>query len=149
MTRTFSKAYALGGVRLGWAYCPQDVADVLNRVRGPFNVSLPAQAAGIAALEDASFLAVSRDHNSAWLPWLSEKIRATELTVYPSVANFVLVRFPDDASQNAAAAIAFLNDGGIIPRETSANGLPECIRITIGTEAENRAVAAAINEFMS
>ena len=149
MTRTFSKAYALGGVRLGWAYCPQDVADVLNRVRGPFNVSLPAQAAGIAALEDASFLAVSRDHNSAWLPWLSEKIRATELTVYPSVANFVLVRFPDDASQNAAAAIAFLNDRGIIPRETSANGLPECIRITIGTEAENRAVAAALNEFMS
>ncbi len=149
MTRTFSKAYALGGVRLGWAYCPQEVADVLNRVRGPFNVSLPAQAAGVAALEDASFLAVSRDHNSAWLPWLSERIRATGLTVYPSVANFVLVRFPDDDGHDAAAAIAFLNDRGIIPRETAANGLPGCIRITIGTEAENRAVAAALTEFMS
>ncbi len=149
MTRTFSKAYALGGVRLGWAYCPRAVADVLNRVRGPFNVSLPAQAAGLAALEDSPFLAVSRDHNSTWLPWLSERIAATGLTVYPSVANFVLVRFPDDAAHDAAAAIAFLNGRGIIPRETVANGLPGCIRITIGTEAENRAVAAALDEFMS
>ncbi len=149
MTRTFSKAYALGGVRLGWAYCPREVADVLNRVRGPFNVSLPAQAAGIAALEDESFLAVSRDHNSAWLPWLSERIGATGLTVYPSVANFVLVRFPDGNAHDAAAAISFLNERGIIPRETVANGLPGCIRITIGTEAENRAVAAALAEFMS
>jgi histidinol-phosphate aminotransferase len=149
MTRTFSKAYALGGARLGWAYCPQAVADVLNRVRGPFNVSLPAQAAGVAALEDSAFLAVSRDHNSAWLPWLSERIAATGLTVYPSVANFVLVRFPDDGARNAAAAIAFLNARGIIPRETVANGLPGCIRISIGTEAENRAVAAALRDFMS
>lgn len=149
MTRTFSKAYALGGVRLGWAYCPQPVADVLNRVRGPFNVSLPAQAAGIAALEDTSFLAISRDHNATWLPWLSERIAATGLTVYPSVANFVLVRFPDDEARNAAAAIAFLNARGIIPRETHANGLPGCIRISIGTESENRAVAAAIEAFMS
>jgi histidinol-phosphate aminotransferase len=125
------------------------VADVLNRVRGPFNVSLPAQAAGLAALEDSPFLAVSRDHNSTWLPWLSERIAATGLTVYPSVANFVLVRFPDDAAHDAAAAIAFLNGRGIIPRETVANGLPGCIRITIGTEAENRAVAAALDEFMS
>jgi histidinol-phosphate aminotransferase len=149
MTRTFSKAYALGGMRLGWAYCPPDVADVLNRVRGPFNVSLPAQVAGVAALDDTSFLAVSRDHNSTWLPWLSERIRATGLIVHPSVANFVLVRFPEDNGHNAAAAIAFLNDRGIIPRETVANGLPGCIRITIGTEAENRAVAATLVEFMS
>lgn len=149
MTRTFSKAYALGGMRLGWAYCPPDVADVLNRVRGPFNVSLPAQVAGIAALDDTSFLAVSRDHNSTWLPWLSERISATGLIVYPSVANFILVRFPEGDGRNAAAAIAFLNDRGIIPRETVANRLPGCIRITIGTEAENRAVAAALAEFMS
>jgi histidinol-phosphate aminotransferase len=149
MTRTFSKAYALGGARLGWAYCPPEIADVLNRVRGPFNVSLPAQAAGLAALEDSSFLAVSRDHNATWLPWLSDRIRETGLTVYPSVANFILVRFPDDERRNAAAAIAFLHSRGIIPRETAANGLPGCIRISIGTEAENRAVAAAITEFMS
>lgn len=149
MTRTFSKAYALGGVRLGWAYCPQAVADVLNRLRGPFNVSAPAQAAGIAALGDTAFLAISRDHNAAWRPWLAERIRATGLMVYPSVANFVLVRFPDDGARSAAAAIAFLNTRGIIPRETVANGLPGCIRITIGTEAENRAVAAALDEFMA
>ena len=149
MTRTFSKAYALGGARLAWAYCPPPIADVLNRLRAPFNVATPAQAAGIATLEDTAFLAVSRDHNATWLPWLSGRIRETGLTVYPSVANFVLVRFPDDPERNAAAALDFLNARGIIPRETHANGLPGCVRITIGREDEMRAVAASITEFMS
>lgn len=148
MTRTFSKAYALGGLRLGWAYCPASVADVLNRVRGPFNVSSAAQAAGIAALEDRPFLAVSRDHNSTWLPWLSERISETGLVVYPSVANFVLVRFPETPGRDAATAIEFLNARGIIPRETHANGLPGCVRISIGREHEMRAVADAIARFM-
>ena len=148
MTRTFSKAYALGGVRLGWAYCPATIADILNRVRAPFNVSSAAQAAGIAALEDTAFLAVSRDHNAIWLPWLSERIAETGLTVYPSVANFVLVRFPDEPGRDAASALKFLNGRGIIPRETHANGLPGCVRITIGREDEMRAVAAAVAEFM-
>lgn len=149
MTRTFSKAYALGGVRLGWCYCPSAIADVLNRARAPFNVAMPAQVAGIAAIEDSAFLAVSRDHNAAWLPWFADRIRATGLTVYPSVANFVLVRFPDDGGRDAGAAIDFLGRRGIIPRETDANGLPGCLRITIGRESEMRAVADALDAFMA
>ena len=74
MTRTFSKIYALGGMRMGWAYCPAMIADVLNRIRPPFNVTSAAQAAGIAAVNDIEFLTRSRDHNTAWLPWLSERL---------------------------------------------------------------------------
>ncbi len=148
MTRTFSKAYALGGARLGWAYCPPAIADVLNRIRGPFNVSMPAQAAGVAALRDTEFLAKSRDHNATWLPWLSERLTATGLAVYPSIGNFVLVRFPEDAEHNALAAINFMQGRGIIPRDTSGVGLPGCLRITIGREDEMRAVADALTDFM-
>ncbi|NQU71671.1 MAG: aminotransferase class I/II-fold pyridoxal phosphate-dependent enzyme, partial [Rhodospirillales bacterium] len=149
MTRTFSKAYALGGARLGWAYCPPAIADVLNRIRGPFNVGLPAQAAGVAALRDTEFLAKSRDHNATWLPWLSERLTASGLTVYPSIGNFVLVRFPDDAAHNAQAAINFMQGRGIIPRDTSGVGLPGCLRITIGRGDEMRAVADALTDFMA
>lgn len=148
MTRTFSKIYAMGGLRLGWAYCPASVADVMNRVRNPFNVTSAAQVAGIAALADTEFLAKSRDHNSAWLPWLTERLTEIGLTVYPSVANFVLVRFPDDPTRNSSAALKHFMSKGIIPRETVGNGLPGCLRITIGTEDEMRAVADAAAEFM-
>ena len=96
MLRTFSKIYALAGLRLGWAYCPPAIADVLNRVRGPFNVSTPALAAGVAALEDAEALERARAHNDRWLPWLSERLAALGLPLTPSVGNFVLPRFPDE-----------------------------------------------------
>lgn len=149
MTRTFSKAYGLGGARLGWAYCPPPIADVLNRIRGPFNVTSGAQVAGVAALRDTAFLAVSRDHNATWLPWLGDRLRAAGLEVFPSVANFILVRFPDDHVHNSSAALAFLQGRGIIPRETDSVGLPGYLRITIGREYEMRAVADAIDEFMA
>src|SRR2546429_4530829 len=92
MLRTFSKIYALAGLRLGWAYCPPAIADVLNRVRGPFNVSAAAQAAGVAAVEDVEALNRARAHNERWLPWFSERLAALGLRLTPSVANFVLAR---------------------------------------------------------
>ncbi len=147
MTRTFSKAYAMAALRLGWAYCPPAVADVLNRLRAPFNVSSAAQVAGIAALGDTAHLAATRDHNSVWLPWLSERFRAAGLTVYPSVANFVLVRFPEGNRHDADAAMRFLNRHGIIPRQTGGYGLPGCLRFTIGGEDEMRACADAVDAF--
>src|SRR5437660_6856257 len=88
MLRTFSKIYALAGLRLGWAYCPPAVADVLNRIRGPFNVSAPALAAGVAAIEDVAALTRARAHNDKWLPWLSEQLTAPGLQLTPSGANF-------------------------------------------------------------
>jgi histidinol-phosphate aminotransferase len=148
MTRTFSKIYAMGGLRLGWMYGPPAIIDVMHRLRSPFSVSSAAQAAGVAALEDTAFIAASRDHNATWLPWLTERLREAGLTVHPSVANFVLVRFPKDGGRDAASAMTFLNARGIIPRQTVVYKLPDCLRITIGREDEMRAVAAALAEFM-
>ena len=147
MTRTFSKIYALGGARLGWAYCPPAIADVLNRVRGPFNVASPAQAAGVAAVRDTGFVARSRDHNAAWLPWITGRVHAAGLKTTPSVANFILVEFPATPGRDAEAALRFLAGRGIIARRTAGNRLPRHLRITIGTEAEMRALADAIDAF--
>src|SRR5262249_1118204 len=74
-TRTFSKIFGLAALRLGWAYCPPAVADVLNRIRGPFNVPAPAQAAGVAALADRAHTAKAKAHNDYWLPWFAQRMR--------------------------------------------------------------------------
>lgn len=147
MTRTFSKIYGLGGVRLGWAYCPEPIADVLHRIRSPFNINAPAQAAGIAAVEDTDFLARSRDHNAAWLPWISERIAAAGFPVTPSVGNFVLVEFAAEEGRNAEAALAHLARYGLIPRAVAGNRLPGHLRITVGLEDEMRTLVEAIEAF--
>jgi histidinol-phosphate aminotransferase len=147
VTRTFSKIYGMGGMRLGWAYCPAPIADVLNRTRGPFNVSGPALAAGEAAVEDTDFLRMAYQHNLQWRAWLGEKLELNSLTVIPSVANFLLVRFADVT--DAQAADAFLRSKGIIVRAVGAYGLPDCLRITIGREEEVRAAADALAEYRS
>jgi histidinol-phosphate aminotransferase len=139
----------LARLRLGWAYCPPEIADVLNRIRGPFNVSAPALAAGLAAVEDVAALARARAHNDQWLPWLSERLKAIGLELTPSVGNFVLARFPKEPRKNADAAFAFLQKRGILVRQMGGYGLLECLRITIGTGEEMEAVAAALTEFMA
>jgi histidinol-phosphate aminotransferase len=149
MLRTFSKIYALGGLRLGWAYCPPAIADALNRVRSPFNVSAAAQAAGVAAVEDVEAFNRARAHNDRWLPWFSERLAALGLGLTPSVANFVLARFPDDPGRSADAAFAFLQSRGILTRKMAGYGLPQHLRITIGTGPEMETVAAALCEFMA
>ena len=149
MTRTFSKIYGLAGLRLGWAYCPASVADVLHRIRGPFNVGSPAQMAGVEAVRDQAHVARAREHNSRWLARLPDMLRQRGLKVTPSVANFVLVHFPDDPKRNAKAAEAFLNARGIIVRNVTNYGLPHCLRITLGLDHEMEAVADALEELMS
>ncbi len=151
MTRTFSKIYGLGGVRLGWAYCPAGIADVLNRLRGPFNVSAPAMAAGLAALADTDFINTAKDHNETWLAWTREQLQDLGLEMPPSAGNFVLARFPEEPGRNAdiaEAADRFLKDRGIIVRRMAAYGLDDCLRITIGQEDEMRAVVGALKEFL-
>ncbi len=147
--RTFSKIYGLAALRLGWAYCAPDVADVLNRVRGPFNVTGPALAAGEAAVADGAHVAAARRHNDRWLPWLCAEIAKLGLTAHPTVANFVLVEFPPQAGRDADAANAFLMGRGIIPRTMSEYRLPGCLRFSVGLDDEMPAVAAALAEFMS
>jgi len=147
MLRTFSKIYALAGLRIGWGYFGAPVAGVLNRVRGVFNINLPAQAAAVAALEDVTALDRAREHNDIWRPWLERELAALGLAANPGVANFVLVRLPA-VPKNSDAAFAFLKSRGILTRQLGAYGLPEHLRITIGTEEEMRAVVAAIADFL-
>ena len=148
MTRTFSKIYGMAGLRLGWAYLPAPVADVLNRIRGPFNVSTLQQLAGIAAITDRAHLARAVAHNTQWLAWVTQQIRKTGLRVDDSAANFVLIHFPK-GEKNCEAADAFLNQGGVIVRAVASYGLPDCLRMTIGTEEENRAAVDLIQKFMA
>jgi histidinol-phosphate aminotransferase len=148
MLRTFSKIYALAGLRLGWGYFPPEIADVLNRVRGPFNVSAPALAAGLAALHDTEALARARAHNDRWQPWLNERMASLGLDPTPSVGNFVLPRFPE-GRRDADAAFRFLQSRGILTRKMGGYGLPDRIRITVGTGEENEKVAATLAEFMA
>lgn len=147
MTRTFSKIYGLGGLRLGWMYGPAGIVDVMSRLRQPFNVNLPAQIAGIAALEDISHTDASRTNNDIWLPWLSAELTKLGLEPVPSVGNFVLVGF--GSKERAVAANEWLMNDGLIPRLVAGYGLPEHLRITVGTEAEVKAVQASLARFVA
>ena len=149
MCRTFSKIFALGGLRLGWAYCPPAIADVLNRVRNPFNVAAPTLAAGVAALEDVPIFDLTRRHNDYWLAWTSDELTRLGLAVIPSVCNFVLVRFAPVPGADAAAADAFLRSRGLLVRAVGSYGLGDCLRITIGTGEENQAVVRALSDFVA
>jgi histidinol-phosphate aminotransferase len=148
MTRTFSKIHGLAGLRLGWMYGPAHVVDAINRIRGPFNVNLPAIAAGIAAIEDSAHQERSREHNSRWLPWLTEEIGKLGLKVTPSVANFVLIHFPEQKGRTAADVNAFLMKRGLILRQVGAYKLPNALRMSVGTEEANRLVVKALADFL-
>jgi histidinol-phosphate aminotransferase len=145
MTRTFSKIFGLGGARLGWAYGPPAVVDVLNRARAPFNVSGMVAAAAIAALADPGWVAQSRARNTAARNKLAARLGACGISVHPAAANFVLADF--ETPERAMAADAFLRARGIIVRAVKSYGLPSCLRITIGTDEECGLVAAALEEF--
>jgi histidinol-phosphate aminotransferase len=145
MTRTFSKMFGLGGMRIGWCYAPPAVVDVLNRVRGPFNVSVAAQAAAIAALAEPGWVEQSRAHNAEWRQRLSDGLTAAGIRVWPSEGNFVLADFVEVA--RADAADAFLRGRGIIVRKVAGYGLPHCLRITVGTADETGLVIEALTEF--
>ena len=145
MTRTFSKVFALGGVRLGWAYAPPEVVDILNRVRGPFNVNAAALAAGLAALAEPGWVERSVAHNTEWRAKLSEALRAAGLAVYPSHGNFVLVDFGSAA--RARAADEALRARGVIVRGVGVYGLAHCLRVTVGTAEECGMVIEALTAF--
>ena len=146
VTRTFSKLHGLAAVRIGWAYCPPQVADALERIRAPFNTSTAAQLAAVAALGDEDFQARSRKHVLLWRPWLTQQLGGLGLEVVPSQANFVLVGFPP--GKRAADAEALLASRGYIVRGVANYGLPDHLRITVGLEKHNRDVVEALEAFM-
>ncbi|MGA7373710.1 MAG: histidinol-phosphate transaminase [Methyloceanibacter sp.] len=148
MTRTFSKIYGLAALRIGWVYCPETIADAVNRIRGPFNVSGPAIAAGVSALEDRAGVARAVEHNEIWLARMAEALSALGLTVTPSAANFLLVHFPRANGHSVVDADKLLQSRRIILRRVEEYGFPDALRMTIGTEEENLAVLDALKSFM-
>jgi histidinol-phosphate aminotransferase len=149
MTRTFSKIHGLAALRLGWMFGPAHVVDAVNRIRGPFNVNSAAIAAGIAAIEDVEHQEKSREHNTRWLGWLYQEIGKLGLKVTPSVANFLLIHFPETKGRTAKDADAFLTARGLILRQVGAYKLPNALRMTVGSEEANRLVVAALKEFLN
>jgi len=142
MTRTFSKIHGLAALRLGWAYCPPGVADVLNRLRGPFNVSAPALAAGVAAIQDQEYQAHCREQNSRARAAFVEGLKRLNLRAEPSQGNFVLVRFGD-----AGSAAEHLKSHGILVRRMESYGLPGHLRITIGSHEDMTRVLEALASY--
>lgn len=149
MTRTFSKAYGLPALRLGWGYGPAHIMDALNRIRGPFNMNAAALAAGTAAVRDQAFLDNAVAHNEKWLPWVTNELRQFGLEVTPSVGNFVLIHFPEEDGQRAADADAFLLERGCVLRQVKAYGFDNALRMSIGSEEANKDVVAALAEFLN
>ena len=148
MTRTFSKVYGLAALRIGWMYAPAEIVDAVNRVRGPFNVNAAAIAAGAAAVRDRAHVDKAIAHNDQWLPKVTETLQSLGLTVTPSVGNFVLIHFPDDPARNAEAADAYLTARGYILRRVTGYGLPNALRMTIGSAEANQGVLDALTEFL-
>lgn len=146
MTRTFSKIYGLGGLRVGWGYGPRAVIDVLSRIRGPFNVNAAALAAAEAAARDRGWVARCRAENAKWRDYLQRELSALGLACDPSAANFVLARFGTEAE--ADAAWEALARAGLIVRHVKGYGLPEALRITVGKGADCKRLVAALKEHL-
>lgn len=149
MTHTFSKIHGLAALRVGWMFGPANIVDAVNRIRGPFNVSTPAMLAAKAAIEDTAHIRMSREHNARWRDRLSEEITRLGLKVTPSVANFVLIHFPETGARTAAKADAFLTSRGLVLRALGNYKLPHALRLTIGTDEANELVLATLRDFMS
>ena len=148
MTRTFSKIYGLAALRVGWAYAPRTIIEVLERVRGPFNVNAMAIAAGAAAMRDRAHMARAVAHNETWIGWLTQELTALGLRVTPSVGNFVLIHFPDTRGKTAGEADVFLTQRGLILRAVAGYGFPNALRMSVGLEDSNRAVVDALRQFL-
>ena len=147
ITRTFSKLHGLAALRVGWGYGPRAVIEAMDRIRLPFNVSIPAQEAAVAALADEDFQKRSLELVWRWRPWLTQQLGGLGLEVTPSSANFVLVHFPTTPGRTAAEAEAFLAKKGLLVRHVGSYGLPNALRITIGLEEHNRALIEGLREF--
>ena len=145
MTRTFSKIYGLGGLRIGYGYANQQIVDILMRIRGPFNLSAPALAAAEAAMRDIAHTEKCRTDNAKQREWMAGALAEIGLPSDTSTANFILVRF---GSEDAAKACNdHLSGLGILVRYVGGYGLPNCLRITVGDEASCRRVVHAIGQF--
>lgn len=148
MTRTFSKIYGLANLRVGWAFGPQGLIETLERIRSPFNINGAAIAAAAEAMRDVAHTKAAQDHNTRWMGVAVQRLRALGLEITGECGNFVLPKFPEVPGKTAADADAFLQRQGIIVRRVANYGLPNHLRITLGTDEEMEAVLSALTKFM-
>ena len=146
VTRTFSKIYGLAAARVGWGYFPAAMAETVNRIRYPFNVTASAQAVAQAALADAAFTQAARDHNDHWRPWLAKELGALGFAVTPSAGNFLLVHLPNAA--DAGEIYNSLLKQGVIVRPLAAYSLPKALRISVGMDSGNRTLVRFLGNFL-
>jgi len=137
MTRTFSKIYGLGGLRVGWAYAPPSIIDVMNRVRGPFNVSASGLMAAEAALADQDFVVKNRRHNDEEMARMVQALRGAGLYVRTTEANFLLVELADEAQ--AWDLLVTAEKAGVLVRGLESSNLPHMVRVSIGEREANDA----------
>ena len=148
ITRTFSKLYGLAGLRVGWSYAPAHVVDALEKVRMPFNVNLPAQAAAIAAIEDDAFTEASLAHNDTELARVSDELKKLGLPIIDGVGNFVVVEFPTTKGKTAAEALEHCKNNGVTLRGLAGYKMPNHLRISIGTVDGNNAALRLLKDFL-
>jgi histidinol-phosphate aminotransferase len=149
VTRTFSKIYGLAAERIGWGYGSAEAVAAMHRIRAPFNITIAGQNAAIAALADTDFVDYSRAHNAKWRAWLADEVAKmgnAGLRAVPSKTNFLLILF--EGPVTAERAYKKLMDAGFLTRWLPGQGLPNGLRISIGTEDETRGVAAALRQIV-
>jgi histidinol-phosphate aminotransferase len=148
MLRTFSKLHGLASLRLGWGYCSNYILNNLMKVRGPFSVNLAAILAGTAAINDIDFQNKSIEHNIKWMNWLEKELKKLNLSFQTSATNFLLIKFSNETQFNAQSAEKFLASRGILVRGMSVYNLPSYLRVSLGTEEENRTLIKELKSFL-
>ena len=148
MLRTFSKLHGLASLRLGWGYCSNYILNNLMKVRGPFSVNLAAILAGTAAINDIDFQNKSIEHNIKWMSWLEKELKKLNLSFQTSATNFLLIKFSNETQFNAQSAEKFLASRGILVRGMSVYNLPSYLRVSLGTEEENRTLIKELKSFL-
>jgi histidinol-phosphate aminotransferase len=143
MLRTFSKAYSLAALRLGWGYFPLSVADVLNRVRAPFNINVAAEYAGMAAVMDKEHLQKSLNYNKKWRDYLTRTLSELGFPVVPSQANFLIMHTGDKTT----AVYDDLAAKDIYVRKVKSYGLPDYLRVSVGEEKAIEALVGALRKY--
>jgi histidinol-phosphate aminotransferase len=146
MLRTFSKIYGLASLRLGWSYSSKYIAQILNKSRGPFNVSGASIVAGRAAIEDEDFIIKSQNYNNQHLVILKKQLKEIGLKTYPSIANFILIDFKEVSI--CKQVNEYLLENGVIVRDLKVYNLPTCLRMTIGKEEENNKLVSLLKSFI-
>lgn len=150
-TRTFSKIHALAALRVGWCHGPAPVIAAMDKVRGPFNTTTAGIAAAVAALADDAAVERARAHNRQWRDWLFAELSRLSnhgIRAIPSVANFVMLVFPQEGPLTAGAAFRALAEAGFMTRWLAPQGMDQCLRISVGTAEETQGVAAALHAWV-